>query len=246
MNYLEFNPVAYRDAFHEAVADLQLSLDSDESSLAQQALSQILAMQGYIDFMQQLDIDQERSGERRSDEADASRIGDRVLQLLDDLGQIAVNRGLTTTMKRMHQLSLPVALWVARHQGEIEKLDIVVNAIASIANEDRSQRQLTELCHVITQVQSSVADKVRRDVEMDDPMRPWKILNLNWGIVATRTLSPHLMEVVFEELIHAIPSDARAFFEEGVLQMDIVGYPDAVREVMTRYYKLLGPGSRLH
>ncbi|MCW8889304.1 MAG: hypothetical protein OQL20_01430 [Sedimenticola sp.] len=246
MNYLEFNSVAYRDAFHLAVADLRLSLGSDGSERAKQGLKRMLAMQGYIDFMQQLDEEQAEYGDRLSDSSDASRVGGMVLELLDDIGQMAVSRGLVSTMQRMQQMSLPVALWIARHQGEIEKLDIVVNAIAAIANEDKSQRQLTELCHVITQVQASVSEKIRRDVEIDDPMRPWKILNLNWGIVATRTLSPHLMEVVFEALIHAIPSDAQAFFQEGMLQMDIVGYPDAVREVMTRYNKLTGPDNRLH
>ena len=246
MNYLEFNAIAYHDAFHLAVADLRLSLESDGGETAKQSLKQMLAMQGYVDFMQQLDDDQEQYGDRVSDSGDATRVGGKVLQLLDDIGQMAVDRGLMAIMRRMQQLSLPVALWIARHHGEIEKLDIVVNAIAAIANEDKSQSQLTELCHVITQVQASVSEKIRREVEVDDPMRPWKLLNLNWGIVATRTMSPHLMEVVFEALIHAIPSDAQAFFEEGMLQMDIVGYPDAVREVMTRYNKLTGPDNRLH
>jgi hypothetical protein len=246
MNFLEFNHTQYKDAFNEAVADLALSLAVDERPQAQHALQEITAMQGYIDIMRRLDSDREQGNVSRTDAEDASQIGDMMLQLLDELGQAAVSRGLTETMHQMHRLSLPVALWIVQHEGTIERLDIIVNAVASFANNVKGQEQLTALCHVITQVQSAVSDKIRNDLEVSDPMRPWRILNLNWGIIATRTLSPQLMESVFDQLIDAIPIDAKAFFQEGMQQMDIVGYPDSVRAVMARYNSLLGASGSLH
>jgi hypothetical protein len=246
MNFLEFNHAQYRDTFNEAVADLSLSLTLDESQQAQHALQGIGAMQGYIDIMRRLDSDREQGNVSRSDATDASQIGDMMLQLLDEIGHVAVSRGLTETMHQMHRLSLPVALWIVQHEGTIERLDIIVNAVASFANNVKGQEQLTALCHVITQVQSAVSETIRRDLEVSDPMRPWRILNLNWGIIATRTLSPQLMESVFDQLIDAIPIDAKAFFQEGMQQMDIVGYPDSVRAVMARYNNLLGASGSLH
>ncbi|WP_428634967.1 hypothetical protein [Sedimenticola sp.] len=54
------------------------------------------------------------------------------------------------------------------------------------------------------------------------------------------------MEEVFGQLVSNIPQDARGFFQEGMQQMDIVGYPDEVRQVMEKYSGLWGSESRLH
>jgi hypothetical protein len=43
-----------------------------------------------------------------------------------------------------------------------------------------------------------------------------------------------------------LPEDARAFFREGMEQMDIVGYPDHVRAIMSRYRDKWGSGDTLH
>jgi len=72
------------------------------------------------------------------------------------------------------------------------------------------------------------------------------VLNLNWGIVATRSHNAGLMAHVFDQLIKNIPIDAKTFFQEGMQQMDIVGYPDHVREVMEKYSKLWGADVDLH
>ena len=246
MNYFEFNSGEYKTAFDEAVKDLSLSLQSVQNESAETTLQMIGAIQGYIDVMQRLDADQVVNGRGVSAATDASQIGDHVLNLLDDIATVAVNRGLQETMLLLHRLSLPVALWIETHQGEIERLDIIVNAIANYANELKDPAHLAELCGVISKIQSVVADNIQKDVELSNPMRPWRILNLNWGIIATRTLNPELMAQVFEQLIHHIPADAKDFFREGMQQMDIVGYPDEVRQVMEKYSSLLGAGSSLH
>jgi hypothetical protein len=46
------------------------------------------------------------------------------------------------------------------------------------------------------------------------------------------------MESVFEQLVFRLPEDAPGFFAEGMHQMDIIGYPDHVRNVMKTYYQL--------
>ena len=66
---------------------------------------------------------------------------------------------------------------------------------------------------------------------------------MNRAIVATRTLDPGLMESAFDTLVTELPEDAPRFFAEGMGQLDIVGYPPRVREVMTRYYVRFGSTS---
>jgi hypothetical protein len=69
---------------------------------------------------------------------------------------------------------------------------------------------------------------------------------LNYGIVATRSHQPEIIEIAYDALVKNLPQDARQFFKEGLQQMDIVGYPDAVREVVERYNKMWGSENALH
>ena len=54
------------------------------------------------------------------------------------------------------------------------------------------------------------------------------------------------MEPVFDSIVEHLPEDASGFFEEGMEQLDTVGYPEPVREIMTRYYQAFGANRILH
>ena len=69
---------------------------------------------------------------------------------------------------------------------------------------------------------------------------------MNYGIVATRSHQPEIIEEAYDALVKNLPHDARQFFKEGLQQIDIVGYPDAVREVVERYNKMRGSENALH
>ena len=43
------------------------------------------------------------------------------------------------------------------------------------------------------------------------------------------------MHEVFETLIRNLPQDAASFFQQGMSEMDRLGYPDHVRKVMQEY-----------
>ena len=106
--------------------------------------------------------------------------------------------------------------------------------------------QIAELARVIREIIDAAADEIRQDLEQSNPMRPWRIINLNYGIVATRSHDPVLMDEAFGALVENLPQDARAFFREGMQQMDIVGYPEEVREVVEKYDRMWGSGDTLH
>jgi len=59
-------------------------------------------------------------------------------------------------------------------------------------------------------------------------------------VISQKLLSRHTT------LVKNLPQDARQFFKEGLQQMDIVGYPDNVREVVERYNNMWGSESSLH
>jgi len=246
MSFLAFQPEQYRTDFADATKELVASLSANQDDAAKTAIEMITAMRRNIDVMERVGVDQQSAAAKSLAEAEITEIGEYALTLLDELSIVAANRGMQQVMLLLHRLSLPVALWVDEHHGKINKLDIVVNAIATYANTVSDSESLAELSTVIEKVIHSVADDIKKDLEASNPVRPWRVLNLNWGIVATRSHNAELMLHVFDQLIKNIPVDAKSFFQEGMQQMDIVGYPDHVREVMEKYSKLWGVDVDLH
>jgi len=83
-------------------------------------------------------------------------------------------------------------------------------------------------------------------LENMNPGRPWRVININRSIVATRSHSPEIMDVAFQALIKNLPQDAPNFFVEGMSEMERLGYPEHVRKVMTRYYEQWNEPHTIH
>jgi hypothetical protein len=191
----------------------------------------------------QLEISTENTGMLKAE--DINRIGQYALDLLESLLAFVQDKTGKQSQELQH-LSLPVSLWVARHGGRLSQIDMLVNSLASCANETVDPHKLAELSAVIKEVIEACDDGIRQDLEQSNMLRPWRILNLNYGIVATRSHKPEIIEQAYETLIKNLPQDARQFFKEGMQQMDIIGYPDEVRQVVERYNKMWGAESSLH
>ena len=88
------------------------------------------------------------------------------------------------------------------------------------------------------EIANAAAPSVKADEDKSHAGRPWRMLNLNHGIVATRSQDTSIMESVFEQILLRLPEDAPNFFREGMEQMDIIDYPVHVREVMEKYYQM--------
>ena len=250
-----FNASAFKDKLHNTVeayledearndgARDEKNIDSPHNLLA--------AMDQAIDVMQRADADsvvqQDMSAESIGllEEKDISKIGQYALDILESL-LVFVQNKTGEQNQDLLRLSLPVSLWVAHHGGKLSQIDMLVNSLAAYANEITEPYKLAELSVVIKELVDACDDEIRRDLDQTNMMRPWRILNLNYGIVATRSHQPEIMEQAYETLVRNLPQDAREFFIEGMQQMDIVGYPDEVREVVERYNKMWGSESLLH
>lgn len=224
----------------------QLSLRAAKDEMSRQQLTMIDALQKNIQVMQRLQSDREHGRSLLLKPEEVTEIGDYALQLLDQLAIACAARGLQHEMLSLQRLSMPIVSWLAEHGGQLEKLDIVVNAIASYANTLQQTQQLEVLCSFTKTVVDITAKTIRQDLEAVDPMRPWRVLNLNWGIVATRSHNTELMESVFLQLIENIPADSTQFFREGMQQMEIVNYPDHVRQVMQKFAERTAAQGAVH
>jgi len=238
---MDFNADQFKLEFDQVTNDVALSEPQNGETSVKELLQ---AVRESIDIMKRVDADMS-AGQNDIEAQDISQIGDYMLSLLMDLGDVAAHQGQSQTMLYLHRLSLPVAMWISQYQGEIKQLEIIVNAIATLANEIKQPHKLAEFAELIEQIIAHVSTDIRRDLETANQMRPWLVLNMNWGIVATRSHDVVVMKRVFDALINNIPADAKQFFAEGMQQMEVVNYPPYVRAVMQEYHQKLGGGASL-
>jgi len=232
--------------FDEIVEALSLSLKADSDEESEKLLTVMDAFRQNVQIMQRLESDAKNNNEYQIPVDEVTEIADFALSLLDEIANACASRGLQNEMVKVHRLSLPIVIWLKQYHGVLKKLDIVVNAIASYANTLQDTESLQALCILIGKVVEVTDTLIKQDLEANNAMRPWRVLNLNWGIVATRTHNTGLMEQVFDQLIGNVPDDVQQFFTEGMQQMDIVGYPKPVRDVMEKYAGRVWGNNSIH
>lgn len=183
------------------------------------------SIDAHIDRAADADVDQ-----------NMQNLGDHGLRLLNELKEYCTKLNCFDEEAIFEGLSIPVSLWAAAHQLKLSELDTVVDALSHIANQTHDTQELSILVDMMEMIINAVSPQIRQDLDKSNPGRPWRILNINHSIVATRTHDTKIMEAVFEQLTFRLPEEAAGFFAEGMEQMDIVGYPDHVRRVMEHYY----------
>lgn len=192
-----------------------------------------------------------------------SEIGDHGLSLIQTLSEWAGTFDLKMQKQQLHAVMVIVSIWIARHGGFLRNLDTVVNTLADIANKTADEKILAELSYVMGEIIGAVdtdfqyisADhslgmnhiktgiRTGHSVESgrgstgDTREECWRLLNINRGIIATRTHDINIMEPVFEQLVKNIPDYAPVFFEKGVREVEALDYPENIRMVMDRFYK---------
>lgn len=200
------------------------------------------AMAQLIDMLNTLTAGEQPGGTQKGD---INTLGAYGLQLLEDLTDVARELNQTALATEIERLSLPLALCIARHDGEIRNLAPVVNAIAEFANRASHPQFMSELytccCELIEAASPTCEEQPARGGR-----HPWRLLLLNRAIVATRSLNPELMTPAFDAIVEQLPDEAQRFFAEGMEQMTIIDYPDPVREVMQRYFSANSTPRRLH
>ena len=194
------------------------------------------ALRQFLQVLARLEADA-KAGVERLGTDEVTEIGDYGFGLMQMLRDSAERLRMERAQAQLGDLSLPLALWVIRHGGMISQLEAVVDVLAADANRTTERGALKTLADVMVEVLDGAAPQLRHDLEASNPGRPWRVLHLNYGIVATRCHDPERMRDAFDRLIQALPQDAPGFFAEGMRQMDALDYPQHVRDVMEHYHR---------
>jgi len=228
-------PTGQVDTIAESAgALLDVCTTADEDAAERDLPGLVQAFDQLVDVMTRLDAD---AGKDTATPADSTEIGEYALRLCEGLAACAERLRLPEQRERMAALVVDVALWIAQHDGQIDTLEPVVDALAQLANTSRDPKLLEVLSAAIHRIVAAVSPVISQDLEKINPGRPWRVLLLNQSIVATRSHNTELMEQAFTTLTRRLPEDAGRFFTEGMQQMDALDYPEHVRTVMARYHR---------
>ena len=195
-----------------------------------------------IDAINQFFIIYEKLGSTRSEnnlikKDDISQIGDETINCLVELGTWAERLDLQHEKAILDEIALAATHWVIRQQGEIRSLEAIVNMLAAKANRSSDTSVLSALFHVIYDVIEHTSAELKSDPDKSDPSRPWRMLNFNFAIVATRTMNKDLMIKAFDTLGRNLPEDCPNFFEEGLKQSEKAVYGPEIKTMMAEYFK---------
>ena len=208
-------------------------------SLLQQAMLRLLELLQIVD---QRGAEAALSGE----DLDLNQLGDYAIQILNDLASVADSLNLKPESELLENLSLPMAVWIARHGGELRSLAPIVKALTRFANSLSDPHSLGQLYRQTSELQQAVDRATRQNAAATDPGHPWRLLLLDRAIIATRSHDSDLIVNAYDYLVQALPNEAPRFFAQGMLQMEQLNYPQSVRQLVEKYYRTWGSTRTLH
>jgi len=166
---------------------------------------------------------------------DLSEFGSYGLDLLDRLDFLIRKLEIMDQRDNVSRVRPSLAAWLARHDVIIDNLTGAADGFGMLVNGLSEPQDLAEMCQIMDEVIEAASEKLKMDEDKSDAWRPWRIINLNSGIAATRSLDPELMERTFEKLGRRLPYDMPGFLADGKRQMIVQDVPEAVSAVMNRH-----------
>ena len=206
-------------------AEAQKIMNDDSGPLALAS-----ALSDFFQIAAQLETD-----EAYMDSDDLTEFGAYGIDLLDRLDFLVRKLEIMDQRDNVSRVTPSLAVWLARHDAIINNLAGTADGFGLLVNGLSEPQDLGEMCQIMDEVIEAASEKLQMDEDKSDTWRPWRVINLNAGIAATRSLDPELMESTFENLGRRLPYDMPGFFADGKREMMVQNVPEAVSEVMNRY-----------
>lgn len=225
----------------------ELALGDEQATAGEDALKLVGAFGQLFEVMTRLETDRIRmAAAPATDQAQtASELGEFAAGLLDKAARLLPAQDPARS-EQLALLRIGFTHWVLRQGGAILQLEPVVDDLAMLANRSDAPAMLADLGRVMLDLIDRATPEQRQDLEAGNPGRPWRLLHLNLGIVATRARRPDLMEHAFKRLVQHLPQDAPQFFHQGMQQLQRGDYPESVRSIMSDYFQHWAGKPALH
>jgi hypothetical protein len=175
------------------------------------------------------------AGAARLEQEDLNELCAYGLDLLDRLAFLVRKIEIMDKRDTVARMFASMGVWVARRGATIDNLQGTADGFGMIVNGTTAPDDLRALCELMEEVIEAASVRLQLDEDRGDAWRPWRVINLNAGIAATRSLDPQLMERTFERMGRRLPYDMPGFLADGMRQAAFQNVPDAVRDVIREY-----------
>lgn len=175
------------------------------------------------------------NGEQLEDSAAISELAHYALDLVDRLQAQLWYLDIHNQRDRLSRLFASLAVWFARQDAILDNLNGAGDSFAILVNGENDSTVLADMSRLMNEVLEAASNEIKMDEDRSDQFRPWRVLNLNSGVAATRSFDAKLMQDTFEKMERRLPHDLPGFFADGKRQVQMQEVPDDVREVMTQF-----------
>lgn len=165
----------------------------------------------------------------------ATELAHYSLDLIDRLSYQLRQLDVHDQRDNLAKIFLHLSAWFIRRGAVLDNLSGIADGFANLVNGAKESDQLKALGTLGDEIMLSVSSEISLDKDRSDPWRPWRVINLNIGIAATRSLDPSFMKMIFDKLERRLPYDLPGFFSDGKRQMISQNVPDEVRSIMNNY-----------
>lgn len=164
-----------------------------------------------------------------------SELADYGLDLLDRLAAQVLHLDIHDQRDNLAVVFTSVAVWFARRGAQLDNLQAVSDNFALLVNAQQDAEQLAQLSQHMDQVLEAASERLKADEDRSDLYRPWRLMNLNAGVAAARSLNPEQMGAVFANMGRRVPYEMPGFMADGKRNMLNPNVPQEVQDVITQY-----------
>jgi len=175
------------------------------------------------------------NGQQLEDSAAISELAHYALDLVDRLQAQLWYLDIHDQRDRLSRLFASLAVWFARQDAVLDNLNGAADSFAILVNGENDSAVLADMSRLMNEVLEAASNEIKMDEDRSDQFRPWRVLNLNSGVAATRSFDANLMQETFERMERRLPHDLPGFFADGKRQVQMQEVPENVREVMTQF-----------
>lgn len=175
------------------------------------------------------------NGQQLEDSAAISELAHYALELVDRLKTQLWYLDIHDQRDRLSRLFASLAVWFARQDAVLDNLNGAADSFAILVNGENDSAVLADMSRLMNEVLEAASNEIKMDEDRSDQFRPWRVLNLNSGVAATRSFDANLMQETFERMERRLPHDLPGFFADGKRQVQMQEIPEDVREVMTQF-----------
>jgi len=172
------------------------------------------------------------NGEELEDNEAISELAHYALDLVDRLQSQLWYLDIHDQRDSLSRLFVSVAAWFARQNAILDNLKGAADSFAILVNNEKDAAELADMSRLMDEVLQAASEDIKKDEDQSDQWRPWRVLNLNSGVSATRSFDEQLMKDIFAKMEQRLPYEMSGFYTDGKRQVEMQEVPEKVRDVM--------------